>query len=492
MCCLLSDVIKFLNPLSNVSGQYTGWLCLALCLSTPCLSSERLLNDIETLRQASGIPALALIVVDVDKVLFQSVNGYADQNKKIRADRDTIFRLGSITKTFSAMAIMQEVERGSLKLNDRLIDYGLNRFYHNPLHEEYPIKLVNLLEHTSGFQDLSRYEFNHSDANQLPLIDALNIGRNYRYVRWPAGLHASYSNAGAGIAAYLLEKKSKQKFEEYLNDKIFTVLGMENTGFLKRETLNADLAIGYGKDGVSEIPYWHVIQRPFGGLNSNLSDMAKFLRMLLNDGRLEGARVLNKQSIRRLERTQTTLASTVGLAYGEGMGIHSFDVDGHSLFGHGGDADGFLAHYAYSRESGLGYFVAINAFKSSDLYEIRKRLNRYLIEGLKTIKARKSVLLKQAWQEKVVGSYVSATQRFGLNVKRDRLEIIERGGQLLIAIDGGARKKIVPTTPHLFRYSQEMRASIAVVEYKGKIYLQSSSGNYQKIDNTASSPRLQE
>src|SRR5512147_1708556 len=95
---------------------------------------------------------------------------------------------------------------------------------------------------------------------------------------------------------------------------------MASSGFFLDDQTKARLATGYGTDAVTPLPYWHMLMRPFGGINSTPRDMASFVRLLLNDGSMDDRRLVNPESIARMEVPVTSLAARNGLLYGYGLG----------------------------------------------------------------------------------------------------------------------------------------------------------------------------
>ena len=117
---------------------------------------------------------------------------------------------------------------------------------------------------------------------------------------------------------------------------------MTSSGFFLDDQTAARLATGYAADATTPLPYWHMLMRPFGGINSTPRDMASFVRLLLNDGFADDRRLVHPQSISRMEVPLTSLAARNGLLYGYGLGNNQKFRKGVLFNGHGGDADGYL------------------------------------------------------------------------------------------------------------------------------------------------------
>ncbi|UCE90465.1 MAG: beta-lactamase family protein, partial [Pseudomonadota bacterium] len=362
------------------------WLAVAACPAAAESSREadvsRLLETLDAVRREHNVAAFALTLVNADAVLWTGARGIADRRTQRPATADTLFRIGSITKTFTALALLMAEQQGLLRLDDALLALAPDAPLANPWRNTQPVQLSHLLEHTAGLLDLTRAEFDHSDPKPLTLRDALQLSPDARVAHWAPGLHSSYSNAGAGLAAYALEHVSGKRFEDYVESQLFAPLAMSNAGFFLDAQTRQRLATGYDTDGETVIPYWHMIFRPFGAINATPREMAGFVQLLLNRGRIGKRRLLPAAAIARMETPRTTLAATAGLSYGYGLGNYQFVHNGFLFHGHGGDGDGYLAHLAYNRDSGMGYFLVINAFNGRALREMRSHVQDFMVRGL--------------------------------------------------------------------------------------------------------------
>ncbi|GAG07127.1 unnamed protein product, partial [marine sediment metagenome] len=254
--------------------------------------------------------------------------------------------------------MLKMVEKGELFLEDTVASL----LPELPLHNSYDSSpsLAMMLEHTAGLADLSAREFNY--LKPLSLQKAFAVNPKAKKVLWEPGCHYSYSNAGAGYVAAAIEKKTGVDYDLWFAREILKPLGMTQSQLYWSEEIQSRLVQGYDTDLRKPIPYWHTLFRAFGGLNSTPNEMARFLSLLVNKGELDGKRVFSSASIDRMESPLTSLSAKNGIVLAYGLGLRSEAIRGHKVFSHGGDADGYLAHFAYSHESGRGYFVVINAF----------------------------------------------------------------------------------------------------------------------------------
>lgn len=454
---------------------------LLLCGTTAAQSIEALREALEEIRREARAPAIGLAVVSAGEVRYADAWGVADVASGRAADAGTVFRVGSITKTFTALAAMLLAQDGRLQLEDRLRDRVPARLFHNPWANEHPLRIVHLLEHTGGLLDLTREEFDHDVP--LPLAEALSKFAEHRVLRWPPGLHMEYSNAGYGLAGLAIERAAGEPYEAFVERRLLAPLGMRDSGFAPHPRL----ATGYEAGGRAVIPYWHMVFRPFGALNATVGDMAAFVQFLLRAGSTgDGVELLPAAVIARMERPVSTLAARAGLAYGYGLGIDQWSRRGFVFHGHGGDGDGYLARYGYNRELDAGYFVVINAFDKPTLRRLQRLIEDALIGHAPAPPPPPAGDVSTAALERLTGTYEAVTWRFSWEgERRARLRVIADDAALVILDEHGERRALVPAggDARFFRRVQERVATVAFVHGPdGALYLQGDFGNYRRLD----------
>jgi hypothetical protein len=185
--------------------------------------------------------------------------------------------------------------------------------------------------------------------------------------------------------------------------------------------------------------------------------------------------------ISRMEAPATTLAARSGLSYGYGLGNYPWHREGHVFHGHGGDGDGYLAHFGYSPAAGLGYFVVITAFSHTHLRRLRILIEQAIAATLPTPQP---PAVASGDFSHLTGRYIEATQRFPRPADRPAaiLELFRRDGRLFTQIGKGPERELVPVTPRHFRRPDETVATIAAVDDgRGNIILQGDLGNYRRV-----------
>jgi CubicO group peptidase (beta-lactamase class C family) len=437
---------------------------------------EPLLDSIEAKRLEYGVPGVGVAIVSRDKVLWVGGFGVTDLETRQPVTADTVFRIGSVTKMFTALGLMMLSEGEKLRLNGPVREVAPDAPYTNPREETHPITIAQLLEHTAGLQDLTKEEFEHSDPKPLTLEEGLAFRPESRTVRWKPGLHAVYSNSGYGLAGYVLQTVAGMRYEDFIAERIFRPLGMASSGFFLDEQTAAHLATGYDTDAMTRLPYWHMLLRPFGGINSTPRDMASFVRFLLNEGQVTEQSLVRPESIARMEVPLTSLAARSGLLYGYGLGNNQKFRKGVLFNGHGGDGDGYLSQLGYNGDTGMGYFVVINAFRHRALSEIRREIESWIIRDLDVPSPPAPAKVSDETLQRYVGHYDLAAWRFPWTtreeVKKMAMRVTLEKGVLYTQV-GNDKQELVPVTVQQFRRRGEPTATCAFVEdVDGTLYFE--------------------
>jgi CubicO group peptidase (beta-lactamase class C family) len=326
----------------------------------------------------SLVPGAQAVIIEDGEVVMSYVYGVADVEKGTPVTEETIFRAGSVSKSFLGVAIMAAVEEDLLDLETPIAEAAPDVEFSNPWEASEPVRLVHVLEHTAGFFDVGISEFLTSDP-QATLEQGLALGPIHRVSRWPPGTRFSYANSGPPIAALALEKVTGRLYEDYLDDTVLRPLGMTASSLLLTEGVAARIATSYRSDGVTPMPYTHIVMRPSGALNTTALEMARLVRMMIDRGRLEGMKLLEPASVARIERSGSLEAALhYGLDPTYGLGNGPEYADRLVLRGHDGGIDGFLASYAYSPELRSGVVLMTNSGDGDTHASVRDAAFAYL------------------------------------------------------------------------------------------------------------------
>ena len=445
---------------------------------------EDLQAEIRTILDENRIPGAAVALVERDRTIWAGGVGMADVAGGVEATPNHLFRIGSISKSFTALAVLNAVEDGLLDLATPVRELAPEVAFTNRWESTHPVTVATVMEHTAGFDDIHFREYAKVDDAGITLAEGLAYNPGSRVSRWRPGTHMSYSNSGPAIAAYVVEKITGTPFEDHVREHVFDPLGMERSTFhFPRDA--ALLAKGYEADGVREAGYDHIIVRPSGGMNASSREMARYLRLMINRGTLDGVRLLDPETITRMETPTTTLAARAGFTYGYGLGNFTSIVNGHLFHGHNGGITGFASTSAYSSELGVGFFVSINK-PSSGIRDIATLLGERLTGGFEKPQGAVAALSDEELQA-MTGWYQNVTPRQQLAYVVTRFfeisHVTLEAGQLFLAPLGGEKTELVPVTATSFRYENEPVARVfRVVDDEGDAILQQgSAGNYASV-----------
>ncbi|WP_324670959.1 serine hydrolase [Hymenobacter sp. GOD-10R] len=319
---------------------------------------------IQEVMEQEQIPGLMLAIATKDSVLFAGGFGEANLQTRVKVTAQTQFRLGSITKNFTALGILHLVHAGKLRLSDKLHDLAPEVPFQNAWEGTNPVRVVHLLEHTAGFEDVylnKAFNFSGQDLHGLAAVQPF---QKQLVSRWRPGERMAYSNADYIVLGYLIEKLAKQSWDTYLSQQLLQPLGMARTNFALHLKASAPQAQGYVmKQGRAvPVPLFVMLGNGAdGALNSTAEDMARFIRFYLNDWQINGAPWLPSSYLQDMETVHSTLASRLGMRTGYGFGNHTSPLPHNLIFhGHRGAVVGFNAAFQYSRKLGVGYALAVN------------------------------------------------------------------------------------------------------------------------------------
>ncbi len=334
---------------------------------------------IPELMEQEHIPGLALALVDGDGVVWQQGFGSTDSDGRTPVTVDTIFSVQSMSKVFTATAVMQAVQSGRLDLDVPIATYLPGFTVHSAFeaHPEQRITLRMLLSHTAGFTHEApignNYEPEPGD------FDAHVGSISETWLRFPVGTGYAYSNLGIDLAGYILEQVSNKPFPVVVRDSLLTPLGMDHSTLDRtRVHATADRAVGHSGDMVP--PPVDVPMTAAGGLWASAADLARFLRFQLGDGTVDGHAVLDARLIQEM---RTVPAPDAGAPAGYALGVartHWRAGQYLDLFNHGGGGYGFLSDLWWLPQLQLGIAVLTN---SSD-HELQGALALGILRDLVT------------------------------------------------------------------------------------------------------------
>lgn len=322
---------------------------------------ERIEKAIDQKRVEFGIPGASLVIVKDDKVIYMKGLGLKDFGKKLPVTPDTLFAIGSSTKAFTAMLAMMASDENKLSLSDSPKKF-LPYFKLRDPDADSKITIRDLLAHRSGLNrtDLAMVTgvLNRAELIQVAAMakPTAKLGEKFQYQ------NVMYTAAGEAVA-----RAEDSTWDELIITKIFRPLGMKSSDTTVADMQKArDFSYGYDYNNTTKVTR-RLPQReipaaaPAGAINSNARDMAQWLRLMLNDGVVDGRRLVSEKSFNELISKQMNVGGTVD--YGLGWFLRQWN--GHKVIEHGGNIDGFNAQVALMPDQKLGFVLLTNVTASS-------------------------------------------------------------------------------------------------------------------------------
>ena len=328
------------------------------------------MNDIDAIfRDYTGnVPGASVIVVRGDDVVFRKSFGLANLEDQIAATPDTHFRLASVTKQFTAAAILTLAGQGRLSLDD-----SVRRWLPSLPPVTDAITVRHLLTHTSGLID---YEDVMPSTTTVPLRDAdvLRLLETQSTTSFPPGSRYRYSNSGYSLLALVVEKSSGQHFADFLREQIFTPLGMTTTvAHQEGVSTVVNRAFGYSRDASS----WHRTDQSLtsavlgdGGIYTSVDQLVPWLHAL-DQGRFAEASV------------PRTMTDKKGVRYGFGWRISQHD--GRRIVSHTGESIGFRNAVVRFPDEKLSVVVLTNR-NEGEPYELAMRVAKFMLSEAKHLR----------------------------------------------------------------------------------------------------------
>lgn len=330
----------------------------------------------QTQLERNDIAGATIAVVKDNEIIFAKGYGYADVKSHTPVNVDsTLFRIGSISKLFTWTAVMQQVEQGKIEL-----DADINQYldFHIPDAFGKPITMRNLMTHTPGFEERNQGLF----VADLAQLDGL---QHHLASRVPArifapGTVAGYSNYGAALAGYIVQRVSGEEFNNYVQHHITGPLGMGHTTFA--QPLPAHLAplmsSAYDIASKPAYPYEIIPAAPAGSVAASTGDMARFMIAQLHSATLNGTPILKPETAALMQSRQFAFdARENGIC----LGFYEETRNGHRIIGHGGDTIYFHSDLHLIPDAHVGFFVAYNSKGNNVLATrgplFRKFMDRY-------------------------------------------------------------------------------------------------------------------
>jgi CubicO group peptidase (beta-lactamase class C family) len=421
--------------------------------STPTTVDE-LKTAVAEILDRYSVPAVGIAMVDQNGPVWIGALGKADIEENMDADENTLFRIASTSKMFVSLSVLKLVEEGKLDLSDKLANLAPEVAFQNRWEATNPIRLVHLLEHTTGWDETHYPEFAHNDPTPATLREGLDFHPHSRQSRWQPGTRFSYSNSGPSVAAYIVERTSGQSFEEYVQENFFDPIGMTSATFFLSDAFERRGVTLY-ENGTRPLEYSHLIMRPAGSINASPYDMAQFIQFYLDRGKVDGNAIISEGSLERMEKVESTSGAKAGQQTGYGLNNYSSFHKQWVYREHNGGFEGAMAEFAYLPEASVGHAIMISTKHPRAFRKLSELLRDYETRDLPLKVIEKEQVVAEQHRE-IAGLYLPIAPRMqklailiqNLNVQRFRFE-----GDVLLqtGLLGGRPDYFYPVSTSLYK-----------------------------------------
>lgn len=342
----------------------------------PKLTLEIVRDSIKKILKTNNVVGAMVGITKADSVILSEGFGYADLETKRKVDSKTLFRMGSNTKMIVSLGILKLQKEGKININDEIKKIAPEIKFENKWEEKYPLRVVHLLEHTSGFDDMkinAMYSLEANDRDNL-----LTVNQNSLVCRWKPGERHAYSNPNYNLLGYLIEKVTKKPYSQYLTEEILKPLGMVNSNFNLRSKTPLDTKEYVFRDGkIQLIPSVTLMGGPQGAMWSSADDMIKLLQMYLKDGQP----IFDESVIQEMETPHSGLGAKMGLKSGYALGnYYTHLYNKYGFRGHNGLVGTCFSTCIYNRKLGVGFVVASNSNYNNE--KIEELIHGFLEQNL--------------------------------------------------------------------------------------------------------------
>ena len=392
------------------------------------------------------LPAVSIALVDDQTIVWAKGFGFADPEKKTPATAETIYRVGSVSKLFTDLAVMQLVERGVLDLDAPITKYLPDFKPGNPFDK--PITLRQMMAHRSGLvrePPIGNY-FDPTGPSLAQMVQSLNKTK----LVYEPETKTKYSNAAIATVGFVLEQTQKQPFAHYLRRTLLEPLGMTHSSFELDPTVTKNLAKGVmWTYWVREFPAptFELGMAPAGSMYSNVLDLGHFLSVLFADGKGPHGQIVRRETLEQMWTLQFPKKDDKkeGPKEGFGLGFLLSDLDGRQSIGHGGAIYGFATQLQALPKEKLGVVVVASRDVANG---VTSHIAKVALQQMLAAKEGKPL---PAIDETTPIPIEKARQLAGRYKNDDRwLDLLERDGHLWVLSDrGGYRPELRALGDHL-------------------------------------------
>ena len=320
---------------------------------------------LEAQKDFDRLPGISAIAIDNQKVIWSGAYGLANVEQEKKTETSTLCSICSISKLFTAVAIMKLYDEGKLRLDDRVSDILPDYDLEQQFPDSGPITVRSLLTHSSGLPREAAYPYWTGPDFYFPSKEEIKGRLGQQETLYPASTYFQYSNLGLTLLGHIVEQVSGQSFETYVQENILDPLGLNNTRMtMPKELLGNELAVGYSQiDRRGEREKVKLFDpsgiTPAAGFSSNVNDLGQFASWMLRLRDTNTAEILKPATLKYMQNVHWTdpdWKTTWGLGFVVYKG-----PGGNKWVGHGGSCPGYRSTFRIDLKNKRAYSVMINA-----------------------------------------------------------------------------------------------------------------------------------
>jgi CubicO group peptidase (beta-lactamase class C family)/D-alanyl-D-alanine dipeptidase len=374
------------------------------------------------------LPAVSIAIVDDQRLVWTRGFGFADPERKVPVTDDTVYRVGSVSKLLTDIALMQLVEQGKIDLDAPVTRYLPDFHPRNPFGK--PVTLRQLMTHRSGLVREPPVG-NYFDPTEPSLADTI-ASLNQTKLVYPPETHIKYSNAAVATVGYVVQRMSGEPFAKSVKRAVLEPLGMRQSSFEPTADIKKSLAKAFmwTIDGrVFAAPTFSMGIDPAGALYTTVSDLARFWSAIFAGGRGANGAILQSSTLEQMFMPQYDKPSAKS---GFGLGFGLGEMDGRHTIGHDGAVYGFATTLRALPAEKLGVVVVTTKDSAN---AVTDRIAAAVLRAMLAIREGKPIPepeisspVDPQLARRIAGRYRNGTEGFDLKVSGNELSMLNTNG----------------------------------------------------------------
>ena len=421
---------------------------------------EKLVDSLIATQLKTNEPGVSVLIAEKDNIVYKKAFGSANIELNVSMQPDMIFRIGSITKQFTATGILQLVEQGKISLQD-----SIQKYIKDFPSKDYPITIENLLTHTSGIPDYSNGDTTHNPYIERHDFTPEQIIKYFDYMplEFKPGTKFNYSNSGYVLLAYIIEKVAGENYRQYIKENVIDRAGLQHTLFDDEHTIIPNRVEGYTRDrGFFENCEYQTASMAFGcgDLMSTTEDLYKWNNALL------AYKLVSKETLNKAF-TPYKLSDGSYTNYGYGWFVDSFGI---KRIHHEGQVSGFTAFEEYYPDKDVYVSILTNQLSGEDTTDFSDKRFR-LFDKIFQLALGNTLETEAIVSETLLDEYIGTYQ--AVIKKSETLKIYMEEGKLYMDLSNKTGRHMVlqPLSQNLFLLPDVMRirSTAEFIRENGKI-----------------------